>query len=147
MRTSQQRKADVLAALERNKDLWIATASRSGRPHLVAVSAWWNSTDFLIATVGSSRTARNLDATAVARLALGAPDDVIVIDASLTESTPVADADGALQAGFAAAVGWSPLEEPGSWRFLRLAPSRIQAYRGYGELEGRDVFNDGRWLA
>jgi hypothetical protein len=147
MRTIQERKADVLAALERNGDLWIATASRSGRPQLVAVSAWWNSPDFLIATVGSTRTARNLDATAVARLALGAPDDVIVVDASLTESMPVAEADAATQAGFAAAVGWSPLEEPGSWRFFRLAPARIQAYRGYGELEGRDVFVDGHWLA
>jgi len=147
MRTIQERKADVLAALERNGDLWIATSSPAGRPQLVAVSAWWNSSDFLIATVGSTRTARNLDATAIARLALGAPDDVIVVDASLTESMPVAEADAAMQAGFSAAVGWSPLEEPGSWRFFRLAPARIQAYRGYGELEGRDVFVDGRWLA
>jgi hypothetical protein len=147
MRTIQERKADVLAALERNGDVWIATASRSGLPHLVAVSAWWQGVDFVIATIGSSRTARNLDAGAVARLALGAPDDVIVIDARLTESNPVADAEPALQAGFAAAVGWSPLEEPGSWRFFRLAPARIQAYRGYGELAGRDVFNDGAWLA
>ena len=147
MRTIQQRKADVLAALERNRDLWLATASRSGRPHLVAVSAWWHDADFLVATVGSSRTARNLDATEIARLALGAPDDVIVIDARLTESLPVGAAEAPLQAGFAAAVGWSPVEEPGSWRFFRLAPTRIQAYRGYGELEGRDVFNDGRWLA
>jgi Pyridoxamine 5'-phosphate oxidase len=147
MRTTEQRKADVLATLERNADLWIATASRSGGPHLVAVSAWWHSPDFVIATVGSSRTARNLDATDVARLALGAPDDVIVVDARLTHSVPVGDADEPLQAGFAAAVGWSPIEEPGAWRFFRLAPTRIQAYRGYGELVGRDVFSDGRWRA
>ncbi|MGH2465887.1 MAG: pyridoxamine 5'-phosphate oxidase family protein, partial [Candidatus Limnocylindrales bacterium] len=87
------------------------------------------------------------DATEVARLALGAPDDVIVVDARLTASVLVRSADAPLQAGFAAAVGWSPIDEPGDWRFFRLAPSRIQAYRGYGELEGRDVFNAGRWLA
>ena len=147
MRTIQQRKADVLAALERNADLWLATASPTGRPHLVAVSAWFHDPDFLIATVGSSRTARNLDATEIARLALGAPDDVIVIDARLTASMPVTAAEADLLAGFATAVGWSPVEEPGNWRFFRLVPTRIQAYRGYGELEGRDVFSDGRWLA
>ncbi|HEY7937624.1 MAG TPA: pyridoxamine 5'-phosphate oxidase family protein [Candidatus Limnocylindrales bacterium] len=147
MRPIQQRKADVLATFERNADLWIATASSSGRPHLVAVSAWWHDPDFLIATVGSSRTARNLDATGVARLGLGTPDDVIVIDARLTESLPVGSADATLHAGFEAAVGWSPTGEPGSWRFFRLMPARIQAYRGYAELDGRDVFADGRWLA
>jgi hypothetical protein len=147
MRTIQQRKADVLAALGRNADLWLATASPTGRPHLVAVSAWFHDPDFLIATVGSSRTARNLDATEIARLAVGAPDDVIVIDARLTASMPVTAAEADLLAGFATAVGWSPVEEPGNWRFFRLVPTRIQAYRGYGELEGRDVFSDGRWLA
>jgi hypothetical protein len=147
LRTAQQRKADVLATFERNGDLWIATAGRSGGPHLVAVSAWWQSPDFVIATVSSTRTARNLDVTELARLALGSPEDVIVVDARLSFSVSVADADEALKAGFIAAVGWSPTEEPGTWRFFRLAPTRIQAYRGYGELEGRDVFNDGRWLA
>jgi hypothetical protein len=31
--------------------------------------------------------------------------------------------------------------------FFRLRPTRIQAYRGYGELEGRDVMRGGRWVA
>lgn len=146
MRSTQQRKTDVLVTLERNGDLWIATASRSGSPHLVAMSAWWQGPDLVIATVESSRTARNLDATELARLAIGSPDDVIVIDARLATSVPVAAADEALRAGFASAVGWNPIEEPGTWRFFRLAPSRIQAYRGYGELQGRDVFNGGHWL-
>jgi len=146
MRTKDQRKADVLATLERSADLWIATANGSGSPHLIAMSAWWHGPDFVIATVGSSRTARNLDATELARLALGSPDDVVVIDTRLANSRLVADADEAVRTGFASAVGWNPIEDPGTWRFFRLAPTRIQAYRGYGEIEGRDVFSEGRWL-
>jgi hypothetical protein len=29
---------------------------------------------------------------------------------------------------------------------FRLRPVRVQAYRGYDELEGRDVMRDGDWL-
>ena len=49
--------------------------------------------------------------------------------------------------GFASAVGWDPREINGDWVFFRLTPARIQAYRGYDELEGRDVMLAGRWLA
>ena len=146
MRDTKTRKADVLDALECQKDLWIATADRAGRPHLIAVSAWWDGSTVVIATVGTSRTARNLAANPTARLALGAPDDVVVIDASSTVSRPVPDSSE-LAAGFAAAVGWDPREVGEGWVFFRLEPARIQAYRGYDELEGRDVMRNSRWLA
>jgi len=146
LRDIKTRKADVLAALERQKDLWVATADRAGRPHLIAVSAWWDGSGLVIATAGTSRTARNLVANPTARLALGAPDDVVVIDARSTGSRPVSDSDE-LAGGFAAAVGWDPREVGEGWAFFRLEPARIQAYRGYDELEGRDVMGDSRWLA
>ncbi len=145
-RTVKQRKADVLAALGRQKDLWIATADLRGRPHLIAVSAWWNGSGVVIATIGTSRTARNLAANPTARLALGAPDEVVVVDARATDSRPVSDS-AELAGGFAAAVGWDPREVGEGWIFLRLDPVRIQAYRGYDELEGRDVMRNSRWLA
>ena len=77
-RTVDARKADVLASLEGQNDVWLATADSSGRSHLIAVSAWWDGTDLVMATV---------------------------------------------------------------------ATSRIQAYRGYDELEVRDVMRNSRWLA
>src|SRR5258706_145482 len=49
--------------------------------------------------------------------------------------------------GVEASAGWDPREEGGGWVFYRLKPSRIQAYRGYAELEGRMVMKDSRWLA
>lgn len=146
MRDTKIRKADVLAALSRQKDLWIATADPAGRPHLIAVSAWWDGSGVVIATSGASRTARNLEAKRPARLALGSPEDVIVIDARSGDSRPVSDSPE-LAGKFAAAVGWDPREAGEGWVFLRLDPERIQAYRGYDELEGRDVMRNSRWLA
>jgi hypothetical protein len=145
-RTVKARKADVLAALEGQKDLWIATADRGGRPHMIALSAWWDGSGVVIATVGTSRTARNLSDNPTARLALGAPDDVTVIDARVADRRSVSDSPD-LAGGFAAAVGWDPREVGEGWMFFRLEPVRVQAYKGYDELEGRDVMRNSRWLA
>ncbi len=145
-RGREQRKADVLAALSQNRDLWLATASPSGRPHLIAVSAWWDGRQVVVATTAGSRTARNLDATAIGRLAVGSPEDVVVIDVTVAASVPVSEADAQRADGFAGAVGWNPADEGPNWRFYQLSPVEVQAYRGYGELEGRQVMRDGRWL-
>jgi hypothetical protein len=145
-RRIEQRTADTRAALERQGDLWLATADARGKPHLIAASAWWDGTHVVIATTAASRSARNLDATGTARLALGSPADAILIDAAVADGVMVRDADERLAAGFSAAVGWDPRDVSGDWVFFRLTPARIQAYRGYDELEGRDVMLAGRWL-
>src|SRR3981081_838237 len=107
LRTVEARKADVLGVLEGQRDLWLATGDRSGRPHLIAVSAWWDGNDLVVATTAKSRTAANLAAGGQVRLAAGAPDDVIMIDATLVESL-AADEATELADGFAIAVGWDP---------------------------------------
>jgi predicted pyridoxine 5'-phosphate oxidase superfamily flavin-nucleotide-binding protein len=146
LRDTKTRQADVLEALERQKDLWLATADRQGRPHLIAVSAWWDGKRLIVTTTASSRTARNLAANPAARVAIGAPDDVIVLDVRAVNSAAVSDS-AELAEGFTAAVGWDPREMGEGWMFFELEPKRIQAYRGYDELEGRDVMYGGRWLA
>ncbi|HEX9094762.1 MAG TPA: pyridoxamine 5'-phosphate oxidase family protein [Candidatus Dormibacteraeota bacterium] len=145
-RTLRQRKADTVAALNRQRDLWLATADKGGKPHLIAVSAWWDGSHLIIATAAASRSARNLDTNGIARLALGSPDDVIVIDAAVADRVKVREATAEFAGGFTAAVGWDPREINADWVFFRLTPTRIQAYRGYDELEGRDVMQLGRWL-
>lgn len=145
-RSPDQRKADVLAALGKQADLWLATADKDGRPHLIAISAWWDGSRVIVATTGRSRTARNLKATGIARLAIGSPEDVIVVDATLSGQPKPVKSDPTLASGFAAAVGWDPREISDDWAFFMMVPSRIQAYRGYDELSGRDVMRDGRWL-
>jgi hypothetical protein len=44
-------------------------------------------------------------------------------------------------------MGWDPREVGDGWDFFRLRPSRIQAFRGYEEIEGREVMRRGRLLA
>jgi hypothetical protein len=146
LRSVEERKADVLVVLEGQRDLWLATSDSSGRPHLIAVSAWWDGTDLVVATTASSRTASNLGASSRVRLAAGAPNDVVMIDARVVESIAANEA-AEVADGFAIAVGWDPREVGEGWAFYRLRPTRIQAYRGYDELEGRDVMRDSGWLA
>lgn len=146
MRDTATRKADALAALERQKDVWLASADAQGRPHLIAVSAWWDGTDLVIATRGASRTARNLAASPKVRVARGSPADAIVVDADVVDSRPVDDS-AELAGGFASAVGWDPREVGEGWMFFRLHPVRIQAFRGYDETFGSDVMRKSEWLA
>jgi hypothetical protein len=147
LRTAEQRKADVMGVLQKDFDVWLATADPMGRPHLIAASGWWDGSRVVIATIGTSRTARNLAENSKAKVALGSQSDAILIDAALEDSVPAAEADEALTGGFAASAGWDPREVGPGWVFYRLRPTRIQAYRGYDELEGRDVMRGGRWLA
>src|SRR6266567_1811335 len=134
MRDTKTRKTDVLAALEQHADMWLSTADAAGRPHLV------------IATAGSSRTATNLQTNRTARVAGGSPSDAIMIDAEVVENSAVEDSPD-LASGFAGAVGWDPRQVGPGWFFFRLRATRIQAYRGYDELDGRDVMRGARWLA
>jgi hypothetical protein len=146
-RSLTQRKGDVLAALSANRDLWIATADKAGNPHLIAVSSWWHGDQLTITTSSASRTARNLVSVGSARLALGSPEDVIAVDAVLVGTVPVREADPRLGDGFAAAVGWDPRTIDPRWSFYHLKPLRIQAYRGYDELPGREVMRSERWVS
>ena len=145
LRSLAQRKADVLAALSANRDLWLATADAGGNPHLIAISSWWHDDQITVTTLSTSRTARNLAAGSSVRLALGSPDDVIVVDAALVGSVPVGEAEKRLGDGFAAAAGWDPRTIDPRWSFYHLKPVRIQAYRGYDELSGRDVMRNEAW--
>jgi hypothetical protein len=145
LRDSATRKTETLAALEKNRDVWLATADVAGRPHLIAVSGWWDGTDLVVATRSATKTARNLAMNPTAKVARGAPSDAILLDVQMIDSGAVEDSPELCQ-GFAAAVGWDPREEGQGWMLFRLRPNRIQAYRGYEELEGRDVMLRSRWV-
>ena len=147
LRSAGERKAGVLAALEGQNDVWLATADAAGRPHMIAVSAWWDGRELVITTGGRSRTAANLRAKGSVKIASGTPGDAIMIDADVADVVPAAEASEELAGGFASAMGWDPRTVGEGWVFARLKPSRIQAYRGYNELEGREVMRKSKWLA
>jgi hypothetical protein len=145
LRSVLQRKADVLATLERNGHAWLATAAGSV-PYVIVVQVVWDGESILVTTRESSRTARNLEHSRMARLALGDADDAIVIEATLERTLPAVEATPPRTA-FERAAGWDPGEQGPDWRLFVLRPTRIQAHRGYAEIEGRDVMKEGRWLA
>jgi hypothetical protein len=143
-RDAATRKRDVLAFLEKQGHYWLATAAVNGQPHVIGVSALWRDDEFLLTTTSTSKTARNMAMSPSVILAGGDPSDAIVIQAQVIESTPVQDSPR-MREEWKAAMGWDP-SELGDWTFYRLRPTRIQAFRGYEEIQGRDVMVRSRWV-
>jgi pyridoxamine 5'-phosphate oxidase-like protein len=144
-RDRETRKADTLAMVATPAiDVWVATASATGSPHLVPLSLAWVGERVLIAVEESSVTARNLTASGEARLAVGPTRDVVMIDAVLESAVDVA-ADEALGAAYVAQADWDPRRSPG-YVFLVLKPVRVQAWREANEIAGRDLMRNGSWL-
>jgi Pyridoxamine 5'-phosphate oxidase len=144
IRSVEQRKKDVLAALEKQGHYWLTTAEVGGRPHVIGVSGLWDGSQVIVTTLGTSRTARNMEMNPQVVLAGGDPSDAIVIQAGVIDSSAVEDSHQ-LAEEWKAAMGWDP-REMGGWVFFRLRPTRIQAFRGYEEIQGRDVMIRSRWV-
>ncbi|MDP3968394.1 MAG: pyridoxamine 5'-phosphate oxidase family protein [Nocardioides sp.] len=139
------RTADALAMLATPAiDVWVATASTAGAPYLVPVSLAWVEERVVIAVERTSRTARNLGAGGVARLAIGPTRDVVMIDAVLERAVDVED-EASLGEAYTAQADWDPRNSSG-YVFLVLRPVRVQAWREVDEMQGRTLMRDGTWL-
>lgn len=145
MRDTATRMKDVLGVLEKQDHYWLSTADLAGQTHVIGVSALWDGSQLIVTTMGSSRTARNMAMNPNVVLAHGDPSDAVVIQAGVIDSVAVDDSPE-LAGDWKRVMGWDPREMSG-WMFFRLRPTRIQAYRGYDEIEGRDVMVRSRWLA
>jgi hypothetical protein len=143
-RDTATRKKDVLAVLEKQGHYWLTTAEIGGRPHMIGVSGLWDGTQIVVTTLGTSKTALNMAMNPLVIVAAGDPSDAIVIQAQMIESIPVEESPRMVQE-WKAAMGWDPAEL-GDWVFYRLRPTRIQAFRGYEEIKGRDVMVRSRWV-
>jgi hypothetical protein len=145
-RDQQTRKADTLAMLASPAiDVWVATASAAGEPHLVPLALAWVDERIVIAIPGSSVTARNLTTSRKARLALGPTSDVVMIDATLDDAVDVGADDALGDAYVAQETGWDPRDSTG-YMFLLLRPVRVQAWRDETEIADRTLMRDGTWL-
>jgi hypothetical protein len=145
-RSRTQRKADTLAKLSAPAaDAWVASAGGDD-PYLVPLSLAWLDERAVVAVDAASRTARNIAARGEARLGLGPTRDVVMIDATLERTVPVAEA-GALADGYAGQADWDPREAGvGDYVYLVLRPTRVQAWREADELPGRLLMRQGQWL-
>jgi pyridoxamine 5'-phosphate oxidase-like protein len=143
-RSPEERKRDVLALLGQEVDVWVASASADGEAMLVPLSFVWDGRRLTVSTPLASRTARNLIRAGVARVALGATRDVVLIDGTLEVITLGAEPD--LEEAHARATEFDPRTLADEYVYLRLTPQRIQAWREVNELRGRHVMRDGAWV-
>ncbi len=125
-------------------DVWVATASPAGVPHLVPVSLAWIDERAVIAVEGRSVTARNLTSSGVVRLAVGSTRDVVMIDATLEKAVDVG-ADPPLGEAYVRQADWDPRPSAG-YVFLVLRPVRLQAWREANEMPRRTLMREGTWL-
>ena len=145
-RSREQRRRDTEHRLTRDVDVWVASASADGVPYLVPLSFDWDGEALLLATAADSPTGRNLAATRAVRLGLGETRDVSMIDGDVEvleiDALPRERGDQ-----FAARTGFDPRTQDTAYRWFRIVPRRIQAWREENELSGRDLVRAGRWLA
>lgn len=141
-RSVAQRREDVLALLQNERHLWLASAD-ADRPHLVPFAYAWDGECMTILTRRTSRTVRNLQGGGLARVALGTARDVVLVDAK-PEFIEPGEADEKTSALFAS-LPMDPRRVPGVIG-VRLTPQRILAWRSFSEMRDRVVMRDGRWM-
>ncbi|WP_415947518.1 pyridoxamine 5'-phosphate oxidase family protein [Streptomyces sp. KLOTTS4A1] len=147
-RSAEQRKKDTLKRLEHDVDLWVASADpQTGAPYLVPLSFAWDGTSLLFATKATSPTGRSLAASGRARIGLGPTRDVVMIDGPVLTHT-AEELGEETHAWFAESSGWDPRaqSDADAYRWFRLTPRRVQAWRESNELAGRTLMRDGEWL-
>jgi hypothetical protein len=144
-RSRGQRRRDTEHRLAHDVDVWVATASADGVPYLVPLSFDWDGGALLMATPIDSLTGRNVAASRTARLGLGHPRDVSMIegDGEVLKIDAVPSRGGDR---FVARTGFDPRAPATSYAWFRVRPRRIQAWREVDELPERELMRDGRWL-
>jgi hypothetical protein len=141
------RRRDTEHRLAHDVDVWVATASADGVPYLVPLSFDWDGETLLVSTPAGSPTGRNLAVRGTVRLGLGPTRDVSMIDGEVEvleiDALPRERADR-----FAARTGFDPRTPSPSgtpYRWFRVTPRRVQAWREADELTGRELMRDGAW--
>ena len=144
-RSRAQRRRDTEHRLTHDVDVWVASASADGAPYLVPLSFDWGGEALLLATPADSPTGRNLAAARAVRLGLGPTRDVSMIEGDVEvleiDALPRERGDR-----FAARAGFDPRAPSTPYRWFRIFPRRIQAWREVNELPDRELMRDGRWL-
>ena len=144
-RSRADRRRDTEHRLKNDVDVWVASASADGAPYMVPLSFDWDGEALLLATPANSPTGRNLAASRVVRLGLGPTRDVTMIEGVVEvleiDALPTERADL-----FAEHTDFDPRAESTPYRWFRVVPRRIQAWREANELPGRELMRDGRWL-
>lgn len=144
-RGPEERRRDVLARLERESDIWVASADTDGLPCLVPLWFLWDGQSVWLSTRATNPTGRNLRDGRRTRLALGDTRDVVLVDGEVTAFT-ARDVPAAAAEGFHAKYGWDPRADPAPYTFFQVRPVAVQAWHEQRELPQRHLMRDGAWL-
>jgi Pyridoxamine 5'-phosphate oxidase len=144
-RARWQRRRDTEQRLAHDIDVWVARASAGGAPHLVPLSFDWDGEALLAATPAGSTTGRNLAANRTVRLGLGHTRDVSTID-GVVEVLEIDALPQECGEQFVAHTGFDPRALVPPYRWFRITPRRIQAWREVDEMPDRELMRDRRWL-
>ncbi|MFG2460127.1 pyridoxamine 5'-phosphate oxidase family protein [Streptomyces sp. NPDC048523] len=144
-RSPEQRKRDVLARLEWETDIWVASADADGLPCLVALWFAWDGESVWLSTRITNPTGRNLRDGGRTRLAFGDTQDVVLIDGEV-RTYGGTDVPAAAIELFQGKTGWDPREDSASYAFFQVRPHTVQALNGVHEMRGRHVMEDGVWV-
>ncbi|MFF1443201.1 pyridoxamine 5'-phosphate oxidase family protein [Streptomyces sp. NPDC058295] len=144
-RTPGQRKQELLNRLERELDIWVATADREGLPCLVALWFVWDGEYLWLSTRLTNPTGRNLREGGRARLALGDTRDVVLVDGEVETYTREEVPEAAARA-FLAKTGWDPGRDGAPYAYFRVRPVAVQTWREVHELPRRHLMRDGAWV-
>ena len=144
-RSRPERRRDTEQRLRHDVDLWVASASADGLPYLVPLSFDWDGEALLLATVANSPTGRNLSNTRAVRLGLGETRDVTMIEGAV-EVLGIDALPPELGDRFALRTGFDPRASGPAYRWFRIIPKRIQAWREVNELPDRELMRGGSWL-
>ena len=123
----------------------MASACTGGAPYLVPLSFDWDGEALLLATLTHSPTSRNLASSGTVRLGLGPTRDVTMIEGDV-EAIEIDALPRERGDRFAARTGFDPRGLEAPFRWFRISPRRIQAWREANELPDRELMRDGRWL-
>ncbi|MGV9289505.1 pyridoxamine 5'-phosphate oxidase family protein [Streptomyces sp. NPDC003719] len=138
-----RRRHDVLDRLERESDIWVATADAGGLPCAVPLWFVWHRESVWLCTRLTNPTGRNLRDGGRARLAFGDTRDVVLVDGEV-ETFALPEAPSAAEA-FTAKTGWDPRGDGAPYAWFRVRPLAVQAWHGTRELRGRHLMRDGVW--
>ncbi|MER5771000.1 pyridoxamine 5'-phosphate oxidase family protein [Streptomyces sp. NPDC001985] len=144
-RTPRQRKREALERLERDIDVWVATADEGGEPCLVPLTFWWDGGGVWLATRETHPTGRNLGASGRVRLSFGHTRDVVLVHGS-ARRVPREELPDGVGDAFAAKDGWDPRRDHPSYVFFRVTPLLLQAWGTVAENAERTLMRDGEWL-
>jgi hypothetical protein len=134
-----QRRRDTEHRLTHDIDVRVASASADGGPYPVPLSFDWDGEALLVVTPTDGPIGRwYLATTRTVRLGLCVHDR--------GRSRGLRDRRAAAAAGdrFAARLGFDRRSLAAPYRWFRISPCRIQAWREVNELPDRELMRDGR---